>query len=516
MARGSGTRAASGTIADIASAIALAADLAVGQPFDHVLRSCAIAMRLAEHLGLSQEDQDATYWMSILLLPGCTAVSFELSRLFGDDIAIRKAAYDLGPSPIDQIRYALGRAGGDASLLQKTRVRASLLAQGMKPMTDTFAAHCSINARLAASMGLGPPVTTALEMSWAQWDGKGIPAIKGEDVHIAVRVARLADLAEVVHRERGPEAAVNLAQTWSGILFDPALVDAWLLAGPSCLEGLDGNVARDMVMQARPNRLLSPAELDSGLELLADYADLKSPWFLGHSRGVAALAEGAARSLGLPEADVATARQAGLVHDIGRTGVPNSIWDKAARLTPDEMERVRLHAYYTGRVLNRAGSLAFLSTIASAGHERVDGSGYPRAIAGETIPILGRILECADAYQAMREARPWRAALSAQAAARELRGMVRAGQLEGAACDAVLATAGHAPRKRPSAPAGLTPREIEVLGLAARGAPTKEVARRLGISAKTAGTHIERIYSKIGVSSRAEAALYALQQGLIS
>src|ERR1700740_2768526 len=192
MVRGAGTRAASGTIADIASAIALAADLAVGQPFDHVLRSCAIAMRLAEHLGLSQEDQDATYWMTMLLLPGCTAVSFELSQLFGDDIALRKAAYDLGPSPIDQIRYALGRAGGDASLLRRTRIRASLLAQRMKPMTDAIAAHCSINARLASSMGLGQPVTTALEMSWAQWDGKGIPAVKGDNVHIAVRVARLA------------------------------------------------------------------------------------------------------------------------------------------------------------------------------------------------------------------------------------------------------------------------------------------------------------------------------------
>src|SRR5246500_4548647 len=133
MAPEAGTRAGSGTLADLASAIALAADLAVGQPFDHVLRSCAIAMRLAGHLGLSQEDQDATYWMTMLLLPGCTAVSFELSQIFGDDIAIRKAAYDLGPSPLDQIRYVFGRAGGDASLLQRTRVRASLLAKRIKP-----------------------------------------------------------------------------------------------------------------------------------------------------------------------------------------------------------------------------------------------------------------------------------------------------------------------------------------------------------------------------------------------
>jgi DNA-binding CsgD family transcriptional regulator len=230
---------------------------------------------------------------------------------------------------------------------------------------------------------------------------------------------------------------------------------------------------------------------------------------------VAALAEAAARRMGLPEGEVTTMRRAALVHDIGRNGVPNSIWDKAGPLTGDEMERVRLNPYYTGRVLHRSGSLAFLSPIASSAHERVGGGGYPRAIAGETIPLLGRILACADVYHAMGEDRPHRPALHKDVAAKELRRMALDGELDGPAVDAVMVAAGHPTRKRPSAPAGLTPREVEVLELAARGATTRQVARRLGISPKTAGNHIESIYAKIGVSSRAEAALFAMQNGLL-
>jgi DNA-binding CsgD family transcriptional regulator len=208
-------------------------------------------------------------------------------------------------------------------------------------------------------------------------------------------------------------------------------------------------------------------------------------------------------------------RRAALVHEIGRAGVPNSIWDKPGPLTTSEHERVRLHAYYTERVLHRAGALAPLGSVAAAAHERADGSGYPRAVAGATIPLLGKYLEAADAYQAMTEDRPHRAALSPATAALELRKGVREGAFDGAAADAVLAVAGHPVRKSPAAPAGLTPREVEVLVLAAKGATNKAIGSRLGISPKTAGNHLERVYAKAGVGSRAEAAMFAMHHGLV-
>jgi HD-GYP domain-containing protein (c-di-GMP phosphodiesterase class II) len=310
---------------------------------------------------------------------------------------------------------------------------------------------------------------------------------------------------------------VRVVRDFGGTEFDPRLVEAWCAAASEILDGVDAESSWERVVAGQPTGRgpISETELDDALELLADYADLKSPWFTGHSRSVASLAVAAARQAGVPEPDVSTLRRAALVHDIGRNGVPNSVWDKPGPLTATETERVRLHAYYTDRVLHRASRLADLAGVASAAHERVAGGGYPRGTTGSAIPLLGRMLGAADTYHAMIEDRPHRAALSRDTAGGELRRAVREGELDGGAVDAVLAAAGHSVRRKPSAPAGLTPREVEVLVLAARGATTRAVASSLGIAAKTAGNHIESIYTKIGVSSRAEAAMFAMQHGLL-
>ena len=147
--------------------------------------------------------------------------------------------------------------------------------------------------------------------------------------------------------------------------------------------------------------------------------------------------------------------------------------------------------------------------------ERLDGSGYPRGLARASIARPARLLAAADVYQAMLEPRPHRPARSADEAAGELRNEVRAGRLDGEAVEAVLGAAGHRVARRVDGPGGLTRREVEVLRLIARGSSNKDVAARLVISPKTAGTHIEHIYAKLGVSSRAEAGLFAVQNGLL-
>ena len=504
-------------LAEIVAAIALAADLGLGQPLEHMLRSCVIADRFAQHLGLTQEDRDATYWVTLFITAGCTGTSFELSKIFGDDIEFRADVFSVGPTNFDVLKFVISRAGSDRAPISRTLQRVQLLLTRMSTVEQSFLAHCAVSANLAQRLGLGDKVVTSLLQTFARWDGKGLPkGLGGDDILLPISVANLANLVEVRYRSGGFEAAREVARESRGTLFDPAIADGWWGAAQSVLAGIDDQSTWDAVMAAQPARRgpLTDAELDDALELLADYADLKSPWFTGHSRGVATLATAAARYAGLPETDLVTLRRAALVHDIGRNGVPNSIWDKPGPLTPGETERVRLHAYYTDRVLHRSGRLAVLGSIASAAHERYDGSGYPRSISNGTIPLLGRFLEAADAYHAMIEDRPHRAALSREKAASELRRAARAGEFDGAAVDAVLAAAGHPARRKPTAPAGLTPREVEVLVLAARGGTTRSVASSLGIAPKTAGNHIERIYTKIGVSSRAEAAMFAMQHGL--
>lgn len=506
----------SGRLAEVVAAIALASDLALGQPLDHALRSSAIAMRFSDRLGLSADERATTYWVTLFVGTGCTAGSFELSRIFGDDIALRAEAYEVGPSVLDQLRYLLGHAGAGRPALGKALGVASLLIARMRPLEEAIHAHCAISARLASHVGLGEPVTSAVAQCYAYWNGGGFPSgLKHDEIPLSARICAIADSAEVIHRERGTAAAIADARARRGIVFDPFLADRWCEVAPSVLDTLDGDVAWKVIMAAQLDRPLSVREFEDSLELLGDYADLKSPWFGGHSRGVAALAEAAGREAGMPETDVAILRRAALLHDLGRSGIPNTIWDKPGPLTDAERERVRLTPYFTDRILHRVGGLAHLAPVASAAYEWLDGTGYPRAIAGETIPFLGRLLACAHTYHAMREDRPQRAALSREEAAAQLRHAGRAGKLDGAAVDAVLAAAGHPARRRPTAPGGLTPREIEVLGLAARGATARQIADRLGITPKTAGNHIERVYEKTGVSSRAEAALWAMQNGLM-
>ena len=177
---------------------------------------------------------------------------------------------------------------------------------------------------------------------------------------------------------------------------------------------------------------------------------------------------------------------------------------------------MRLHPYLTERMLASSGALAAVGAIAVQHHERLDGSGYPRGLSGDAIAPVGRILAAADAYHAMTEPRPHRAARTAEEAATELRAGVRRALFDGDAVDAVLRAAGHPVRRRREWPAGLTNREIEVLRLLVRGLSNKEIAERLVISRKTAGSHVEHIYSKIGVSNRARASLFAMKHGLMT
>jgi DNA-binding CsgD family transcriptional regulator len=167
-------------------------------------------------------------------------------------------------------------------------------------------------------------------------------------------------------------------------------------------------------------------------------------------------------------------------------------------------------------MLSLSPALAPLGALAALHHERLDGSGYPRGLSGDAISPAGRVVAAADVYQALTESRPQRPARSPESAASELRGEVAARRLDGDAADAVLRAAGHRARRRKEWPSGLTSREVEVLRLVARGLSNKEIARSLLISAKTAGTHVEHIYAKIGASNRAQATLFAMRHGLMS
>jgi HD-GYP domain-containing protein (c-di-GMP phosphodiesterase class II) len=502
-------------LVEVVAAFSLATDLGLGQPMEHGLRSCLIASRLAERLDLDPERCSCVYWVTLLAMVGCTADSHEMSEIFGDDIEFRNGLYDVGPSQLDMARYFVGKAGADAGPLDRARTRAALMLSGMRKVMDAYFADCRITAHFAERLGFDEGVSQPLQQKFARWDGKGVPkGLAGENIPLAARLLGMSWRLEAEYRQRGADAAVRLLREHAGATLDPGLVSALAAAVPEVLAGLEEDCWQ-AVVDAEPARpRLTGDALDSALEALGDFADLKSPWFSGHSRAVAELAEAAAWRLGMDEPEITNVRHAALLHSLGRAGVPNTIWDKKGTLTVAERERMQLYPYLTDRIVRR-GSLAQLAEAASASQERLDGSGYPRGIAGNAIPASARLLAAADVYQALREVRPHRPAIGAEDAAAQLREEVRDGRLDGDAVEAVLAASGHRPQRRPAAPGELTAREVEVLRLIARGLTSAETAQELGIQPKTVGAHIEHIYSKIGASNRSVATIFAMEHGLV-
>jgi DNA-binding CsgD family transcriptional regulator len=334
---------------------------------------------------------------------------------------------------------------------------------------------------------------------------------------MAARLAQLAEFVEVAYRVGGVEAAKELGRKRSGKQFDPTLADLVATEANMLLADLDSVGTWGAVIDAEPALavVLSAERFDAALLAIANFVDLKSPYTLGHACAVSELAAAAGIQAGLDEDGVRTLRRAGVVHDLGRLGVSNSIWDKRGPLGAGELERVRLHPYLTERILHQSEALAPLGAIAVQHCERLDGSGYPRGLAGSAISQPARVLGAADAYQAMREPRPHRPARPADEVATELRAEARAGRLDTEAVEAVLGAAGHRVSRRHGGPAGLTAREVEVLRLLARGFSNKQIAERLVISPKTVGNHVEHIYAKIDASTRARASLFAMQHGLL-
>jgi HD-GYP domain-containing protein (c-di-GMP phosphodiesterase class II) len=507
-------------LAEVVAALSLGVDLGFGQPMEHVLRQCLIALRLGERIGLDDEARAAVYYTALLVNVGCHSDAHEQAKWFGDDIELKATKYQHEPHSLAGAAAALRLVGRGNPPLFRFRVGLEFALTGHREVDGMIARHASLARSLAAELGLPPAVQDGVGASYEQWDGRGWPGqLRGDAVPIASRLAMLAEYVEVAHRVGGVDAAVQLARKRSGAQFDPAL--ARLLCGQAedLLGGLDAARTWDAVIGAEPSLglALDDDQLDAALVGVANFVDLKSPYMLGHAQAVAGHASAAGARLGLPAADTATLRRAGLVHGLGRLGVSNSIWDKQGPLGAGEWERVRMHPYLTERMLQQSSWLAPLGAIAAQLRERLDGSGYPRGLSAGAISQPALILGAADAYQSMREPRPHRAARSAADAAAELRAEVSAGRMNPDAAEAVLAAAGHANQvsRRRNRPDGLTAREVDVLRLAAQGLSSRQIADRLVISPKTARNHIEHIYVKIGTSSRVGASLYAMRQGLL-
>lgn len=506
-------------LADLLAGLSMVADLGFGLPPGTAVRACLVSTALARKLDLDDDDVRDCFYTALLMHVGCVAVAHEAAAAFGDDIALNRAVARTNFADERDVAVTLvPELTRDMAPDIRARAAEFALTEGSAWGRRADTGVCEVARDTARRLGLPESTQKALYHVYETWVGGWAPdGLRGENIAIASRVARAAMDAAFFVELGGPDAASVALRQRAGVLLDPAVVAAFAADPEAMLAEVDSGDPFDRVLEVEPAPVieLSGRQIVDVAAAFGDLADVKAPAFHGHANAVARLAAGAARRVGLDDDAVDRLEVTALLHDVGRVGVSNAVWEKPGPLTRIEWEKVRMHGYYSERILAASPSLEAISITAGMHHERLDGSGYHRCSAASAIPMAARILAVADAFAAMTQPRPHRPALPPDLVGRDLMAEVETGRLDHEAVAAVLAEAGQPiPAGRPARPSGLSDREVQVLALIAQGCSNAEVAERLVISRRTAEHHAQHVYAKIGVSTRAGAALYAVRHDL--
>lgn len=507
-------------LVDLLAGLSRLADLGFGLRPGDSIRSAALATVMGRSLDLPAADVRAAMYTALLLHVGCVGYAHESVRVLGDEFAMNVAAERTNlADPRDLARTLVpallrGRPAWDRVRLAVTAVtRGPALGRSY----DTVA--CEVGREAARRLGLPDDVQRSLYHSAEWWNGGGAPTgLAGEDIPVGARVVALTRAVVAVRPVAGTELAVEAIRSRRGDMIDPDLADHYLRHAATLHAEADATDPSEFLIasEPRPVACVLDPQLVEVATVFGDLADIKTPFTYGHSRGVAALAQAAGGQLGLAARELARLEVAGHLHDVGRVAISNLVWEQQGPLSASEWEQVRLHAYHSERILAGSRRLAPFAELVGAHHERGDGTGYHRGARSGGLPLPARILATADAYQAMTQPRPHRPALTPDQREQELGVDVRRGRLDPEVVNAVLAAAGHdAPEVRREPPAGLSDRQVEVLRLVADGCSNRQIAERLVISRRTAEFHVQQIYRRIGTSSRASAAMFALEHGLL-
>jgi HD-GYP domain-containing protein (c-di-GMP phosphodiesterase class II) len=502
-------------MADLLAGLSRLADYGFGLEVGSGVRSCVLATRLARSLGLPESDVRAAFYVALLHHIGCVGYAHETSQLFGDELAANTAAGRTNPaSTRDLFGTFVPTLTRGQSPLDRARMTLTALTKGGRWGDEFTTSACDVGRTAARRLRLSEDVQSGLFHVYDRWRGDRRPAsLKGDDIPVSARVARLTGVAVLFESIGGADLSIDAVRRRAGGLLDPSLVARFTAEARSWFAELAEADVHHLALEDEPHPPATTSDLRDVAELFGDLADVKSPYTVGHSRAVATLAGAAARKL-LPAGSSSDVEVAGLLLDVGRVAVSNAVWDKPGRLSADEWEQVRLHPYYSERILAGSSELARLAPIVGRHHERLDGSGYHRGSTAADLSMSARILAAADTYRTATERRTHRTAQSGDQARQRLLADAKRGALDADAVDAVIAAAGHQVSTRRSS-TRLSDRELEVLGLVSQGCSNAEIAARLAISRRTAEHHVQHIYTKIGVSSRAAATLYAVEHHLL-
>jgi HD-GYP domain-containing protein (c-di-GMP phosphodiesterase class II) len=406
-------------LSGLISALSYALDVTEGEPPGHAVRSCLIGMRLAEELGLDSRARSDLFYALLLKDAGCSANSARMAALFAaDDHEAKRTSKRVDwARPFSAFVWSLRTVTPGGSVRARVDRLVAIRAEG-EVTRSLMQARCDRGAEIARMLGFSEATAEAIRALDEHWDGRGQPrGLQGAEIPLAARVLCLAQTVEIFHAARGVAAAYQVAARRAGRWFDPALVDAlgafradagfWASLTEPDLSGVE---PLDRVLVADENRL------DQVAEAFAAVIDAKSPWTYDHSDRTSAIATGIAGVLGLEAPVVRDLRRAARLHDIGKLAISNRILDRPGRLTDEEYANVKQHPVVTRQILERVPGFSALEPVASAHHERLDGSGYPRGLSASELTIPMRVLAVADVYEALTAERPYRPAWSSDRA----------------------------------------------------------------------------------------------------
>lgn len=405
---------------ELISALSYALDLTEGRSMGHSVRSCVIGMRLARRMGMTVEDQADLYYTLLLKDAGCSSNSSRLFHILNaDEIRAKRdvKTTDWTKVGFESLQFAVTHVATNSPLPQRIWKLLQVAATQQQDSRELVKIRCERGSFIAKKLAFSDAVAAGIHSLDEHWNGGGYPNhLREQEIPIFSRIANLSQTLEVFLGARGPYAAIHAVQERSGRWFDPELVRAAesLCADQSLWEGLESKQLLQDVLTLEPvqQRLIADqATIDNICLAFADIIDAKSPFTYQHSNGVAAAALDIAGHFGMSEADKKQLWRAALLHDIGKLSVPNDILEKPGKLTSEEWQVVRDHPYYTLQILKRVPAFKSFSSDAAAHHERLDGSGYWRNLAGEQLSLPARILSVADVFDALRAKRPYRDAL---------------------------------------------------------------------------------------------------------
>lgn len=509
-------------LAELAGGLSLAGDAADGFPEGKAIRTAALAVTLGRLVGVTDVELRAAYFTTLARFLGCTGFAIEEAHLYGagDDVTVRNVmAMADAAQPLRTVATITSSIGRGAAIGPRARAVARLLATPTAVL-DHARAQCDTTLAVAHAFGIEGDALACVGAIMERWDGKGAPRkLRREALPIPVRLLHAADVLETIWHRHDFDAALAELRRRRDHHLSPAVVDVALRNASELRALLDAGRDWEWFLESepQPRAIIDDARFERVAETVGRLVDLKSTYTLGHSARVAELARALLVAVGGSEGDARVLAIAAHLHDLGRMGVPNSIWDKPGPLSRLERERAESHSALTERILRRSPALERFAPIAGAAHERVDGRGYHRRLAPAAVERAMRVLAVADVATALAEPRAHRPALRTEDVPRVLRD--ECAGLDRGLVDAALDLAAAKPRdgRRSSGrwPNGLTDREIEVLRATASGKTNAETGIILGISARTVQNHLANAYAKLGVESRGGAALFMMEHGLL-